>query len=228
MNTAFLFAAGRGLRLRPLTDLTPKPLCTINDIPLIDYHLEKLANSAIKNILINHAYLGGQIKQHLRHHPIAKQLNITYIPEPPGGYQTGGTLLNALPRLENQPFLAINADVFTDYDFSTLVCPKNRLAHLILIKNPIPNTQSDFSLSTTYELSHQNPDCLFSGIACYHPRLFQHKTRGRVSLVPWIQAAADKHLVSGEIYTGLWFDTGNLTRLTKARQAAEIYSGSMR
>ena len=220
MNTALLFSAGRGQRLRPLTDTTPKPLCTINNIALIDYHLEKLAESNITRVLINHAYLGGEIKRHLQNNPISKHLDIIYIPEPPGGFQTGGTLINALPQLNNTPFLAINADVFTDFNFSNLTCLDNSLAHLVLIKKPASHAVSDFSLTPTQLLSNTDTDCIFSGIACYHPELFKNKPRGRMSLIPWLREAADKHIATGEIYTGLWFDTGSPERLKTAREAA--------
>ncbi|MDX2345673.1 MAG: sugar phosphate nucleotidyltransferase, partial [Legionella sp.] len=182
MNTALLFSAGRGLRLRPLTDTTPKPLCTINDIALIEYHLTKLSNSSISRVLINHAYLGGQIKQHLKTKTF-KNLDIIYIPEPPGGLHTGGTILNALPQLGNMPFLAINADIFTDYNFSNLICPKDSLAHLVLIQNH-RRLPADFGLTQDKQLCNTPANYTFSGIACYKPAFFKNKQSGRTSLIP--------------------------------------------
>ncbi len=220
MNTAILFAAGRGLRLRPLTDSMPKPLCTINQKALIDYHLEKLIKSPIKRVLINHAYLGDQIKRHIDQKKYQDHLDITYLPEPPGGLHTGGTLINARPHLDNTPFLAINADIFTTYDFSTITCPKDSLAHLVLIQKPTGYIAQDFGLTPKQQLSNLKPDCLFSGIACYHPKLFEKHAVGRQSLIPWLRDAADKGLATGEYYQGLWFDTGNPERLERARQAA--------
>ncbi len=218
MNTALLFAAGRGLRLRPLTDATPKPLCTINNIALIDYHLEKLSKSPIERVFINHAYLGDQIKRHIRQKNY--NLDIIYIPEPPGGFHTGGTIINLLPQLGDIPFLTINADVFTDYPLTTLACPADSLAHLVLIKTPESHAISDFGLTQNKQLSNTNTTSTFSGIACYNPQLFEGKPRGRVSLIPWLKEAADKGLATGELYEGLWFDTGTPERLNKARLAA--------
>lgn len=219
MNTALIFAAGRGLRLRPFTDTQPKPLCTINDIALIDYHLIKLAKSPIKRVFINHAYLGDQIKRHIH----AKQYNnleIIYLPELPGGFHTGGTVINALPQLGNTPFLAINADIFTDYALTQLTCPENSLAHLVLTQTPESHPTPDFGLTANQTLSNRNKQYIFSGIACYHPDFFKEKARGRASLIPWLKTAADEGLATGEVHTGFWFDTGSPERLKKARLAA--------
>ncbi len=220
MKTALIFAAGRGQRLRPLTDNTPKPLCTINDIALIDYHLEKLAEGPITQVLINHAYLGGKIRHHIQEKNY-KNLEITYIPELPGGYHTGGTIKNALPKLGDTPFLAINADIFTDYDLVNLSCPKESLAHLVLIKTPESHTTSDFGLTAPNKLSNHDKHYTFSGIACYHPKLFKEKPRGRTSLIPWLQEAAEQGLATAEVHSGLWFDTGSPERLSAARLAAK-------
>lgn len=143
-----------------------------------------------------------------------------YLPEPPGGLHTGGTIINALSYLSDEPFLAINADIFTHYDFSKISCPKNSSAHLVLIKTPPSHTLSDFSLTPTQQLNNLKADTIFSGIACYHPSLFKQKPRGRSSLIPWLKEAADKGIATGEIYTGLWFDTGSPERLEKAQKAA--------
>ena len=218
MNTALLFSAGRGLRLRPLTDTTPKPLCTINDIALIDYHLEKLKASGITRILINHAYLGYQIRQHIKASKF-NQLDIIFMPEPPGGLQTGGTLIKARPYLDNTPFIAINADIFTDYDLTHLKCPDNSLAHLVLIKKPKSHAVSDFSLTHEKKLSNTNTDSIFSGIASYHPDFLKERPKGRNSLLPWLREAASQQRATGEMYTGLWFDTGSPERLRMAREA---------
>ncbi|MCH9756948.1 MAG: nucleotidyltransferase family protein [Gammaproteobacteria bacterium] len=219
MNTALIFAAGRGLRLRPFTDTQPKPLCTINHIALIDYHLEKLLNTSIKRVLINHAYFGDQIKRHIQSSKKYNALDIIYIPEPPGGFQTGGTIINILPQLGNTPFLAINADIFTAYDFNALVCPKDSLAHLILIQTPKTHPIPDFGLTPQLKLKNADAQYTFSGIACYHPELFKNKSRGNTSLIPWLKEAADKTLATGEVYNGLWFDIGSPERLEQAREA---------
>lgn len=219
MNTAILFSAGRGRRLRPITDTLPKPLVCIQQQALIDYHLEKLAASAIQRVLINHAYLGDHIKRHIgrRYHD---KLEIIYIPEPPGGLMTGGTILQARAYLSHQPFLAINADIWTHYDFSTLHCPPNSIAHLILVPPPNGLSRLDFGLHSNQQLTNLPRQYLFGGIACYHPSLFEQQSGiRRVCLVPWLREAADNGLATGEVYQGLWFDTGTPKALAAARQS---------
>lgn len=220
MNTAFIFAAGRGTRLRPLTDRIPKALCTVHDIALIDYHLEKLNQTThITRVLINHAYLGDQIRRHINQKKY-HNLDIIYIPEPPGGLRTGGSLVYAKKKLGNEPFLAINADVFTDYDFSRIALPAKSLAHLVLIETPADHMPSDFGLSHTHELSNTDKQYTFSGIACYHPKLFENKELGRSTIAPWLRDAASRGEASGEVHLGMWFDTGSPARLERARLAA--------
>jgi len=220
MNTAFIFAAGRGTRLRPLTDSIPKALCTVGDIALIDYHLEKLSkNPNITRVLINHAYLGDQIRRHINQKKYSN-LDIIYIPEPPGGLRTGGSLVYAKNKLGDKPFLAINADIFTDYDFSHIKPPATSLAHLVLIKTPPDHMPSDFGLTSTQLLSNSDKQYTFSGIACYHPKLFENKPLGRATIAPWLRDAASEGHATGEIHQGLWFDTGSPARLARARTAA--------
>jgi N-acetyl-alpha-D-muramate 1-phosphate uridylyltransferase len=220
MNTALIFAAGRGSRLRPLTNTLPKALCPINDTPLIDYHLEKLAESNIERVFVNHAYLGDQIKYHINQKKY-NNLEIIYIPEPPGGFRTGGTIINLLPYFNNTPFLAINADVYTDYDLRALKHPKTSLAHLVLIKTPADHLPADFGLTDTHLVSNQNPHYTFTGIASYHPQLFEGKARGRAALSPWLRDAAEKNQITGEVHSGLWFDTGTPERFKRACTAAK-------
>ena len=220
MNTALIFAAGRGTRLRPLTNTLPKALCPINGTPLIDYHLEKLDQSDITRVLVNHAYLGCQIKHHTDQKKY-KKLEIIYIPEPPGGFRTGGTIINLLPYFNNTPFLTINADVYTDYDLTTLKHPETSLAHLVLVNTPTDHLPADFGLTDAHLVCNQNPRYTFAGIASYHPILFEGRPRGRATLSPWLREAAEKNQVTGEVHPGLWFDTGTPDRLKRACAAAE-------
>jgi len=221
MNTAFIFAAGRGTRLRPLTDNIPKALCTVNSIALIDYHLEKLdQHTSITRVLINHAYLGDQIRRHINQNKY-KNLDIIYVPEPPGGLRTGGSLVYAKNKLGDAPFLAINADVFTDYDFSRIALPATSLAHLVLVETPADHMPSDFGLTNTHGLSNSNMQYTFSGIACYHPKLFETKTLGRATIAPWLRDAASAGQATGEVHQGMWFDTGSPARLERARAATQ-------
>ncbi|MDF1828340.1 MAG: nucleotidyltransferase family protein [Legionellaceae bacterium] len=220
MNTAFIFAAGRGTRLRPLTDRIPKALCTVGERALIDYHLEKLnQHPTITRVLINHAYLGDQIRRHVLKTNYTN-LDIIFIAEPPGGLRTGGSLVYARSKIGNEPFLAINADVFTDYDFSPINLPETSLAHLVLIKTPEDHMPCDFGITDTQHLSNLDKHYTFSGIACYHPQLFEHQPLGRATLAPWLRDATNAGLTTAEVHSGMWFDTGSAARLERARAAA--------
>jgi len=216
MKTAILFAAGRGQRLRPLTDYKPKPLCEVQGKALISYHLENIKAAGIERVYINHAYLGHQIKAHVRKHA-SPSLDIHFFPELPGGYRTGGTLLKLLPKLTqgNQSFIAINADIYTDYPLSKLQAPsRGNLAHLVLVPPSKFHQNTDFSLCSEGQITYEDTTHLFSGIACYHPDFFKGKHGHRASITPWLRAAANQ--MSGEIYNGLWFDVGSLQRLQDA------------
>lgn len=216
MKTAILFAAGRGQRLRPLTDHTPKPLCEIQGKALISYHLEHIKDAGIERVYINHAYLGHQIKAHVKKHA-SLNLDIHFFPELPGGYRTGGTLLKLLPKLtqDNQPFIAINADIYTDYPLHKLQAPsRGNLAHLVLVPRSRFHQSADFRLGSEGQITDVDATHLFSGIACYHPDFFKGKHGHRASITPWLRGAANQ--ISGEIYDGLWFDVGSLQRLQDA------------
>lgn len=147
MRAAMILAAGRGERMRPLTDTVAKPLVTVNDKPLIVYHIERLAAAGVVNIVVNHAHLGEQIERALGN---GSQwgLNIVYSPEPEGGLETAGGIIQALPLLGEEPFIVVNGDVWTDYDFSHLLTQSlhDRLAHLVMVDNPAYKTKGDFYL----------------------------------------------------------------------------------
>lgn len=213
MKIAMLLAAGRGERLKPITNHCPKALCTINHVPLIDYHIKNLAAAGFKRIVVNHAYLGGQIRQHLGHGE-EWGIQLIYSPEPPGGLETGGGIVNALSWLGQTPFITVNADIFTDYDFSILKNLKTTAAHLVLVPTPTYLKKSDFGLSQTGFLENSNPNYTFSGIACYHPQLFKNCMPGRYSITPLIRQLATDKKVTGEIYLGKWHEVGTPERLT--------------
>jgi MurNAc alpha-1-phosphate uridylyltransferase len=212
MKTAMIFAAGRGERLKPITDLRPKALCTVNHIPLIEYHVNHLANAGFERIIINHAYLGGQIRQHLGNGS-RWGVDILYSPEPPGALETGGGILNALPWLGQDPFITVNADIFTDYDFSLIKNLKTNVAHLVLVPTPRYLKKSDFGLSKNGLLDNSNRTHTFSGIACIHPRLFIDLKPGRYSITPLIRSLTTDKKITGEIYLGEWCDVGTPERL---------------
>lgn len=215
MKTAMILAAGRGERLRPLTDSVPKALCRVNNVPLIEYHVTKLAQAGFERLVINHAWLGGKIRQHLGNGS-RWGIEICYAPEPPGGLETGGGIVNALPLLGHQPFLTVNADIFTDYDFTTMRLPTPSLVHLILTNTDSPQICGDFGLSSTGIIENNNRKYIFSGIACYRPELFCHLKPGRYSITPILRQLAARAEASGTIYNGTWIDTGSLERLQRA------------
>ncbi|CEK09421.1 N-acetylmuramate alpha-1-phosphate uridylyltransferase MurU [Legionella hackeliae] len=213
MKIAMILAAGRGERLRPLTDEIPKALCKVHDKPLIEYHIAKLAQCGFERIVINHAHLGGQIRRYLGDGS-QWDIEICYAPEPPGGLETGGGIYNALPLLGSEPFLTVNADILTGYDFNALHLPAKTLVKLVLVPNPSHNQQGDFGLNQQ-RLTNEKT-YTFPGIACYHPDAFRHCQPGRYSVVPLIRSLAEQNLAAGEIYEGLWMDIGSPERLKLA------------
>ncbi len=216
MNTAMILAAGRGERLRPLTDSMPKALCTIHGKPLIQYHVEKLALANFSRIVINHAYLGGQIKACLGD---GKRfgLDIIYIPEPPGALETGGGIFNALPYLGSKPFLTVNSDIFTNYDFKKIRLPPQSKAHAVLVKTPPSYTHADFGLSHENHVLNTEQEYTLAGITCYDPSIIKTCPRGRYSITPFLRQWANEQRFTGECYTGSWHDTGTFSRLEAAR-----------
>lgn len=212
-----IFAAGRGERLKPLTDSCPKALCTVCGIPLIEYHIQHLALAKFKTIVINLAHLGSMIRDHLGNGS-RWNINIVYSPEPPGALETGGAMVNAYHLLKDEPFVTVNADIVTDYDFTRLSLPKDKLAHLVLVNQPAYYVHADFGLSEHGLLSLNNKQYTFSGIACYHPDILENLKPGRFSMTPIIKQYIAQELVSGEVYPGQWLDIGSADRLKMANQ----------
>lgn len=217
MKTAMILAAGRGERLKPLTEKHPKAMCLIHQKPLIEYHVERLAASGFERIVINHAYLGGQIRRYLGNGS-KWNIEICYAPEPPGGLETGGGIFNALPLLGNNPFITVNADVFTDYDFSRLTINSNAMLHVVLVSNPQHKVHGDFDLLHSNQLDNSQKNYTFSGIACYRPEAFWQHQMGRYSVVPLLNAFINKKMATGELYQGLWIDIGSSERLQLANK----------
>lgn len=218
MKTAMILAAGRGERLKPLTDALPKPMCLLRGKPLIAHHVENLAQAGFEKIIINHAWLGGKMRLYLGN-GATFGLEIHYTAEPPGGLETAGGIINALPLLGENPFAVVNGDIYTDYDFSRLDLPENAQACLILIpKDPALHHTGDFGLDN-HRVSNDDKQYTFAGIACYRPELFHHLPFGRYSLTPLLRLQVDLGKVYGVIHTGLWFDIGSLERYAFAQHA---------
>jgi MurNAc alpha-1-phosphate uridylyltransferase len=209
---AMILAAGRGERMRPLTDTVPKPLLRIGGQTLIERHVHALVRAGITELVINHAYLGEQIVQALGDGD-AYGVSIGYSPETGGSLETGGGIMNALPLLGVEPFLVVNGDIWTDFPFDALPSQLDSLAHLVMVENPENHPQGDFSLSEG-RLSQRGPAMLtFSGIGVYRPELFADCTPGAFPLAPVLRTAMDAGQVSGERYAGSWFDVGTPARL---------------
>lgn len=209
---AMILAAGRGERMRPLTDATPKSLLRIGGQPLIERHIHALAQAGIRELVINHAHLGEQLVTALGDGR-AYGVSITYSAEPGGALETGGGIYKALPLLGEEPFLVVNADIWTDFPFGNLPDSPAGLAHLVLVDNPEHHAGGDFALSNG-QVAQQGPWMLtYSGIGVYRKQLFEGCAPGAFPLGPLLRKAMDAGQVSGEHYTGAWFDIGTPQRL---------------
>ncbi|MCL2644913.1 MAG: nucleotidyltransferase family protein [Betaproteobacteria bacterium] len=218
---AMILAAGRGERMRPLTDHCPKPLLAAGGKPLIVRHIERLAAAGITDLVINHAHLGHMLEAALGDGS-AFGVCIRWSPEPPGALETAGGIRQAIQFLGGNPFLVVNGDIFCEADFTPLaqiaarLSPENDLAHLLLIDNPDHNPQGDFSLDNGRAYADGEPRLTFSGIAAYHPTLFAPLEAGKPArLAPLLRTAMNKSRVSGEHYRGQWLDVGTPERLAQ-------------
>ena len=209
-----ILAAGRGERMRPLTDTLPKPLLEVGGKMLIEYHLEKLKAANITEVIINHAWLGNKIEQALGDGS-RYGLNIHYSQESEA-LETAGGIINALPLLNDKNFIVINGDIFCDYDFTKLPDSLSGLAHLVLVNNPPQHLQGDFVLTQSGLIEAEGENKLtFSGIGVYHPDLFKDYPQGKQALAPILRGAMQHHQVSGELYAGVWHDVGTPDRLSE-------------
>lgn len=213
-----ILAAGRGERMRPLTDRTPKPLLPVAGKPLIVWHIERLAKAGIGEIVINHAHLGDQIEA-LLDDGGAWGVSIRYAEEPPGALETAGGIANALPLLGDDPFLVVNGDIWSDLDFGALPRPAaGDLAHLVLVANPPHHAQGDFALVDGRVLAAP-PALTFAGVGIYRPELFAGLERGQsAKLAPLLRAAMATDQVSGQRHAGRWMDVGTPGRLLELDQ----------
>lgn len=209
---AMILAAGRGERMRPLTDHTPKPMLQAAGKALIEYHIESLVRAGFTELVINHAHLGIQLEQALGDGS-RYGARITYSAEGEGqALETGGGIYKALPLLDEAAFVVVNGDIYCDYDFSRLKLPSG-LAHLLLVDNPVHNPAGDFVLSDGQVHSEGSNKLTFSGIGIYRPALFADCQPGAFALAPLLRRAMERGEVSGEHYPGLWMDIGTPERL---------------
>lgn len=209
---AMILAAGRGERMRPLTDAMPKPLLTAGAKPLIDYHLAALARSGVTRVVVNVAWQ----KQKLIHHlgdGSAYGLRVQISDEGDVALETGGGIFHALPLLGPDAFWLVNGDVYAEPDYAAIEIPAGRLAHLLMVPNPEHHPQGDFCLQEGRIANQGSAMLTYSGIAILHPELFAQCDAGIFPLAPLLRAAADAGKVSGEQLTTFWCDVGTPARL---------------
>jgi len=214
---AIILSAGRGERLRPLTDHTPKPLLKAGNQRLIEYTIYSLVKAGFTDIIINTAHLNEQFPEALGD---GKRYGATiqYTVEQSGGLETAGGIINALPLLGDEPFLVVNGDIWTDFPFEQLNSFKlnhSTLGHLIFVQNPKHNPDGDFSLSSGLVIDNGREKVTYSGIAIYHPKLFLSYGVQRLALKPILIEAINKQQLSGELYHGKWSDIGTAERLAE-------------
>ena len=210
-----ILAAGRGERMRPLTDTVPKPLLEIRGRPIIQWTIERLARGGIVELVVNHSHLGAQIEAALgdgsRH-----GVSIRYSPEKEA-LETAGGIAKALPLLAPGPFVAVNGDILCDFDFASLGTRLlgRSLAHLVLVANPDHHPGGDFGLQGEQVRDDEAPRWTFSGIGLYRPELFEPVRPGdKAQLAPLLRAAMAHGLVTGELHSGQWHDVGTPERLS--------------
>ena len=217
---AMILAAGRGQRLRPLTDKLPKPLVKVQGKPLLQRHIENLISAGFSDVVINVSWLRHQIVDFLKQHSHFN-INIQVSDEGDTALETGGGIYHALPLLGNDAFMVVNGDVYTDFAFTELATLQgDDMVSLLMVPNPEHNSGGDFSVSATRlcEKQSEQPSYTYSGIGIYHPKLFANSISGAYSVVPLIkQAIADQH-AAAQVYDGLWSDVGTPQRLDALNQ----------
>ena len=226
VSTAMVLAAGRGERLRPLTDSTPKPLLEVAGRPLIEHHLIKLAAAGFQRIVVNHAHLGAQIVSALGNGE-RWNIKIQFSAER-DALETAGGIANALRLIDSEAFAVVNSDVFSDYDYAGLKVAAQRLldngkwlAHLVLVDNPTHNPGGDFGLHNGSVVVDSKETLTFGGLAAYRADMFAAVTAGeKKALGPILKAESRAGRVSGEHFQGSWTDVGTRERLDLANQQA--------
>ena len=214
---AMILAAGRGERLRPHTDITPKPLIQVGKHRLIEYHLINLAKAGLKDVVINISWLADQIREALGDGS-NYSLNISYSDEGEEALETAGGIINAMPHLGDEPFIVINGDIWCDYDLTRLMNRNLEYeAHLVLVNNPEHNTEGDFALEDDMIKNTGDEKLTYSGIGLYTQDFFAETKPGKKALAPILRKKSELNKVSGEIYTGKWVDIGTIERLAQLR-----------
>ncbi|MCB1827532.1 MAG: nucleotidyltransferase family protein [Coxiellaceae bacterium] len=214
-----LLAAGRGERLKPLTDRLPKPLLPVGAKSLIEHNLERLKNAGIEEVVINVCYRARQIIETLGDGE-RFGLKITYSFEPDQPLGTGGGIQQALHILGDTPFILLSSDIWTDYPFEKLALSEGKLAHLVMVANPDFHPEGDYTLLSN-GLLDQNPAprLTYSNIAAIDPSLFAGHPAGAFPLAPLFVQAMTQQKISGELYEGAWFNVGTVEELVRLEES---------
>jgi N-acetyl-alpha-D-muramate 1-phosphate uridylyltransferase len=205
--------------MRPLTDVTPKPLLPLKGRPLIEYHLRDLAEVGVREFVVNLGWLGEKVEQQVGD-GTRLGVRIHYLSEGWPALETGGGIFNALKLLGREPFVVVNADVYAEYPWVKLLgraktLPANELAHLVLVPNPEHQKKGDFCFDKGRVAEPAEATHTFSGISILRPMLFAGQSAGRFPLAPLLRAAARAGRVSAEVFNGLWSDVGTPERLAE-------------
>jgi MurNAc alpha-1-phosphate uridylyltransferase len=209
-----ILAAGRGERLRPVTDSTPKALVEVRGECLIDRHLAMLARANVETVVINLGWLGEQIVEHVGSGE-KFGVQVVYSPEYDNVLETGGGIYRALPMLGYEPFWVVNGDIYTDMSLPAHALPEDKTGELMLVPTPAHKPRGDFDWHNGLVRFAEKPSLTFSGIARYRPSFFSQSTGGRFSIAPMLFAAAKRNELAGNLYEGLWEDVGSPERLQK-------------
>jgi MurNAc alpha-1-phosphate uridylyltransferase len=214
---AMILAAGRGERLRPLTDQCPKPLLPIGGKSMIEHSVTALVENGITDIIINLSYKGEQIRKSLGN---GKHLGaqLSYSDEGSEALETAGGIRRALSFFDEEPFLVINGDIYTNYPYAQLRNRSVNQIYLVLVANPAHHSQGDFGLENGQLTEQADQLFTFSGIGVYRKQLFEHLPDGRSPLAPLLRATIRSDGANGELFTGLWMDIGNLQRYEAINQ----------
>jgi len=215
---AMILAAGRGERMRPLTDMVPKPLLPVGGTPLIEWHIQNLAKSGFSEIIINIAHLGYLIPKTLGDGSRWGVKLIYSDEQESGALESLGGIVKALPLLGDESFLVVNGDIFCDYPFNPEFDLKNKLAHLILVPNPPHNPKGDFGIKNNLLVNVERNMFTFSGIGYYHPKMFENTPEQKAPLAPLLRELANKEALSAELYSGVWHDIGTPQRLKEINE----------
>lgn len=222
-----ILCAGRGERLKPITYRLPKVLCPLENKPLLVHHLEQLSLYGFNRVVINHAYMGDKIRRFLGNgHQFG--VDICYVPEPPGGLETGGGIVNMLPLVDTEEFMTVNGDIYAQFPYDQLIQKTVvGFAHAILVTNPPHNPQGDFVLLENGLLANEPSESsgtklTFAGITKYRRAVFQGISPGRFRIPSLLRTWMKQGKVSGEVFRGPWYDIGTPARLQEAEQALAL------